>query len=261
MERPIRKLDRYPDARDEKVLASVPYSLPTKSTAPQKGNMELPAPDSASRQVNIRYVDNDCHQRTASSLVQRRYAWRGYQISGLSTMQPDRITLSGYDRDDAVATISVGLDAQSGLFVDTLFGEELNALRGLGTRVCEFTRLAINEALGSLPVIAALFHTAYIYARRIRSCTDLVVEVNPRHVRFYERMLGFQVVGPARMDTRVQALAALLHLDLAYAEAQIAEFGGTAEYAPRIRSLYPFFFSPQEERGIESRFPCLRSDV
>jgi hypothetical protein len=119
--------------------------------------------------------------------------------------------------------------------------------------VCEFTRLAIDEALRSKPVIAALFHTAYIYARRIRACTDLVVEVNPRHVKFYERMLGFHAFGPVRDDPRVQAPATLLHLDLRHAEAQIAKFGGNAELAARIRSLYPFFFAPREEAGIELR--------
>ena len=36
-----------------------------------------------------------------------------------------------------------------------------------------------------------LFHIAYIFARRMHDRTDLLIEVNPRHVRFYERMLGF----------------------------------------------------------------------
>src|SRR4030095_2870272 len=98
---------------------------------------------------------------------------------------------------------------------------------------------------------AALFHIAYIQARRIGTCTDLVVEVNPRHVRFYERMLGFRVFGPARVDPRVQAPATLLHLDLGHAEAEIAKFGGKPELAVQVRSLYPFFFSSRGEAGIE----------
>ena len=257
MKRLVQKLDRYPSTRDEGILASVGYRPPTRVMGSSTEDTPQPAAGEAERRVNIRYVDNEGRRRSTSSLVQRRYAWRGYQTTDLSTLQPDRITLSGYDRDDAVATISVGLDAQSGLFVDSLFGHELNAMRGRGVRICEFTRLAINEALASLPVIAALFHAAYIYARRIRSCTDLVVEVNPRHVKFYERMLGFEVAAPIRMDPRVQAPATLLHLDLGHAEAQIAEFGGTGKDASRTRSLYPFFFSSQQELDIESRLHAL----
>jgi hypothetical protein len=75
--------------------------------------------------------------------------------------------------------------------------------------VREFTRLAIDEALKSEPVIAVLFHSAYLYARRIRSCTNLVVGVNPRHMRFYDRMLGFYAFDPVGLDPRVHAPTAL----------------------------------------------------
>jgi hypothetical protein len=205
----------------------------------------------------IRYAGTDGHLHSASFLVQRRYAWRGYRISFPSAKQANRITLSAYDRDDVVATISIGVDSRTGLFVDALFADELASLRAPNRRVCEFTRLAIDEGLRSKPVIAALFHAAYIYARRIRSCTDLVVEVNPRHVKFYERMLGFRAFGPVRVDPRVQAPATLLHLDLRHAEAQIAKFGGNPEHAARIRLLYPYFFSPREEASIALRLRAL----
>ena len=207
-----------------------------------------------SRLENPTYsYDNEGHLHSASFLVQRRYSWRGYQISLPSSRHANRITLSAYDRDDIVATISIGLDSRNGLFVDGLFARELKSLRAPHRRVCEFTRLAIDESLKSKPVIAALFHSAYIYARRIRSCTDLLVEVNPRHVRFYERMLGFRALGPIRDDPRVQAPAALLHLDLGHAEAEISKYGGKVDQAASIRSLYPFFFSPSDEARIELR--------
>ena len=43
-------------------------------------------------------------------------------------------------------------------------------------------------------MIAALFHVAYIIAHRLRGFDALVMEVNPRHVRYYERMLGARVL-------------------------------------------------------------------
>ena len=239
-------------ARRGDTIVSFPQRHLMKSLSVEEGDSDL-VTEAARKLFKIRYAGTDGHLRLASFLVQRRYSWRGYNISSPSAVQANRITLSAYDRDDVVATISIGLDSRSGLFVDALFTDELKSLRGPNRRLCEFTRLAINEALRSKPVIAALFHTAYIYARRIRGCTDLVVEVNPRHVRFYERMLGFHPFGSVRVDPRVQAPATLLHLDLKHAEAQIAKYGGNAEHAARIRSLYPYFFSPREESGIELR--------
>ena len=106
-------------------------------------------------------------------------------------------------------------------------------------------------------VLAAIFHIAYIYAYRIRQCSDLVIEVNPRHVRFYEAMLGFVKYGDQRMDPRVSAPAVLLRLALAHAETEIARYGGHAELADQVRGLYPLFFSPEEERGIEGRLRTL----
>jgi len=218
----------------------------------EEGDTVSPAPDD-SRRIKVRLADSDGHRMRASFLVQRRYAWRGYEVGEIPSMLPNRITLSACDGDETIATISVGLDSTLGLFVDKLYRDEVDALRAEKRKVCEFTKLAAEADLRSRPVLAALFHVAYIYARRINDCTDLFVEVNPRHVLFYKRMLGFQDCGPERHDPRVQAPAILLRLDLAFAQQQIAEMGGHAELAKERRSLYALFFSPREERGIESR--------
>jgi hypothetical protein len=152
-----------------------------------------------------------------------------------------------------VATIAVGLDSVAGLFVDKLYGQEVDRIRKADRRICEFTKLAIEASIRSKPILAALFHIAYIHARRINRCTDLVVEVNPRHVGFYERMLGFTVCGEEKIDPRVGAPAVLLRLDLLLAEKQIQQMGGRLELAATRRSLYPYFFAANEESGIERR--------
>jgi hypothetical protein len=102
-------------------------------------------------------------------------------------------------------------------------------------------------------VLASLFHVAYIYAHRVNRFEDLLIEVNPRHVRYYERMLGFVVKGPERMNPRVDAPAVLMALDFSHAHAQIQKFGGRQHLADSERSLYPYFFSPAEEAGIVGR--------
>ena len=93
-----------------------------------------------------------------------------------------------------------------------------------------------------MPVLAALFHIAYIYARRINNCADLVVEVNPRHLLFYKRMLGFSEYGAERLDPRVRAPAVLLRLDLALPSSKLRKWAAISSWPARA-SLYPYFFS------------------
>ena len=234
-------------------IVSLPQTAPLRSLCVEEGDTLQPQLARSQRLFKIRMVDSQGHRQAAGLLVRRRYAWRGYRVGGVDRVQPNRLTLSACDFDDVVATISVGLDSDAGLFVDQLYGDEIDPLRVPGRKLCEFTKLAVEASVRSRPVLAALFHIAYIHARRINRCTDLFVEVNPRHVAFYRQMLDFTECGSERIDPRVGASAVLLRLDLAVAERRIAEMGGRAELARTHRSLYPHFFATNEESQIERR--------
>jgi hypothetical protein len=233
-------------------IISVPDQHVMRDLCLEEGDMPSPSAI-AQKKFKVRLANSDGHRMSASFLVQQRYAWRGYEVGSIPGVLPNRVTFSAFDNEEAIATISVGLDSDIGLFVDKLYAMEVDLLRAQKRKVCEFTKLAIDGSVRSKPVLAALFHIAYIFARRLNRCTDLLVEVNPRHVLFYKRMLGFSEWGPERLDPRVQAPAVLLRLDLRFAQQQIAEMGGHAELASAKRSLYPYFFSEREEAGIESR--------
>jgi hypothetical protein len=233
-------------------IISVPHQHVMTDMCVDEGDTS-PTRARAQKMFKVRLANNDGHRVSASFLVQQRYAWRGYDVGVISGLRPNRITLSAYDHDEVIATISVGLDSVLGLFVDKLYGAEVDQIRAQKRRVCEFTKLAVDGSVRSKTVLAALFHIAYIYARRMNRCTDLLVEVNPRHVLFYRLMLGFSDWGSERLDPRVRAPAVLLRLRLAYAERQIAKFGGRVELGRKIRSLYPYFFSEAEETGVEKR--------
>jgi hypothetical protein len=110
-------------------------------------------------------------------------------------------------------------------------------------------------------VLASLFHVAYIYAIRMMGFDSLEIEVNPRHVQSYERMLGFKVVGQERINRRVNAPAVLLCLDFEHAREQIARVGGQPQCSPLERSLYPYFFSGLEEAGIIDRLTRSQPDA
>src|SRR5436190_7462065 len=133
----------------------------------------------------IRLANTESRRSNASYLIERRFAWCGYQAAPLSDAPANQITLAAFGSDELpVATITVGVDSPAGLYVESVYPGEISTLRNAGTRLSEFAKLAVGSVVKSRPVLAAIFHIAYIYAYRIRQSTDLVIEVNPRHERF-----------------------------------------------------------------------------
>ena len=206
------------------------------------------------RLFQIRMADSLGRRSDASILINRMYATRGYRSAGLPEhAAPSRITLVASEHDATIGTITIGFDSITGLLVEDLFAAETEELRRAGRTVCEFTKLAMDSVVRSTRVLATLFHVAFIYSHRIMGASDLLIEVNPRHTAYYKRMLGFEVIAPARLNHRVNAPAVLMRLDFAHAQAQIAQFGGTLKPVGPARSLYPYFFSPADEAGIAGR--------
>jgi len=142
---------------------------------------------------------------------------------------------------------------------DHMYKDELDRFRRDGARLCEFTKLAFDSSVRSKASLANLFHLAVIYARDLHHCTDIVIEVNPRHRRFYQVMLGFVAEGEVKINPRVNAPAYLLRVNLDYVTEQITKHGGTINEGSTDRSFYPYFFSPREEHGIINRL--LRIDT
>jgi hypothetical protein len=204
----------------------------------------------------IRVADTQGERSKVSLLINRMYSWRGYQTidAGPAAAAANQITLVASRLDDWFGTITVGIDSPSGLLVDELYREEIDAIRAKGRSVCEFGKLAVADN-NKKDVLASLFHLAFIYAHRIHACDDIVIEVNPRHVAFYRRWLGFAQAGPERTCERVNAPAMLLRLPCAYAAEQIAQHGGHKTEGGR--SLYPYFFSEREEEGLCARLKRL----
>src|SRR5207248_2684842 len=101
-------------------IATVPHHDVLRPLCVEESETAQQASDDP-KSFKVRLADDQGRRRSASFLVQRRYAWRGYQLGGPQESQPNRITLSAFDGEDTVATISVGLDSVHGLFVDKLY--------------------------------------------------------------------------------------------------------------------------------------------
>lgn len=214
----------------------------------------LPDGPTGQRQFKIKAAESEDRRFGANRLLKNRYSWRGYNQVNLPTDQSvHKFTLSAVEKHETIGTITVSFDGPELLSADAAFGPEVSRLRAEGRRICEFTKLAVDPELGTKRVLAALFHVAYIVASRIRGYDMLLMEVNPRHVRYYERMLGCKVLATERINKSVSAPAVLLAVEFDYIKARIGEFGGHHAAAAHERSLYPFAFSLREEAVVISR--------
>jgi hypothetical protein len=202
----------------------------------------------------IRVADTEEGRSSASMLINKMYAWRGYAGTHRIEDNPNRITLTASLKSGAVlGTVTLSMESKIGILADGIFKDKIDEFRAKGAKVCEITKLAFDPAVRSKVALASLFHILYIYARHLHGCTDAFIEVNPRHCRFYEHMLNFKRLGDVRENPRVNAPAYLLWIDLDTMEELIKTHGGTSGHPALERSLYPYFFSQREEKGISDR--------
>lgn len=188
----------------------------------------------------------------AGSLLKRRYNASGYQVSDASG-DPTVFTFVAYNNGELVGTLGLRLDSEQGLPADQLYKSEMDGLRSSGSRLCEFTRLAVDVNAESTAVLGGLFQTAYLFAYRVRAYDAAVIEVNPRHVGFYERGMGFQRIGPERLSPRVNAPAVLLCIRFETIATSLARYAGKPELGKSYRSLFTYGLSPRDEEGILGR--------
>lgn len=202
----------------------------------------------------IRVAGKPGGRRHAGTLVETRYSGKGYLTPAIQSVEdPYLSTFIAYDEGTLVGTVGVRLDSSKGLSADDLYREEIDSLRKAGCNLCEFTRLAVDQTVASKPVLAGLFHTAYLYASVIRGYTHAVIEVNPRHVAFYRRGLGFEPIGVERINRRVDAPAVLLAVSFAVIAESLRKYAGKPGAAGAGRSLYPYGFPAAEEAGVLTR--------
>lgn len=161
----------------------------------------------------------------ATRLLQDRYRWRGYSEAGLPPIDcegcfPLLVTRVGRP----VGTLTVSLDKHAGLAAERTFPDEVRAFRNAGVRLSEFTRLAVDSHSGSPHVLVSLFQVGYLAASRLGGADRAVMEVNPRHVAYYVRMLGAKVCGPCRTHAGANAPAVLLCIAFEDVKERIADF-------------------------------------
>lgn len=206
--------------------------------------------DGEYKQVLFSIIQDDRKRAEARDLLNSRYGWRGYGSAHDLHSDIHHTTFVAEIDEQVVGTMTLAVDSDHGLAIDRTFADVAGAIRQEADGgICELTKLAFDDGVRSKEVLAGLFHMAFIYGTTHTDCTDLFIEVNPRHVRFYEMMLGFQGVGSERTNASVGAPSRLMRLRVDAIRQNIREMAG-AQPLLNTRSLYPYFFPPEEERQV-----------
>lgn len=208
--------------------------------------------------MSIGIAESSVERASALHLLNRRYGWRGYGVTHRIDAGKGTITFAARHEGLVIGTLTLSVDSRHGLGLDATFAEELADIRrNSEARLCELTRFAFDYKGDTKYVLAALFHVIFIYGTAFYDCSDLLIEVNPRHCRFYEMMLGFRKIGDVRHNTTVDAPSRLMHIKVSEIRRLINEgIAGEGD----ARSLYRYFFQPEEEFEILSRLMGLALD-
>lgn len=195
-------------------------------------------------------VATSLQQRSrAADLLNKMYGWRGYGRDHKIPEGEGCTTFLAASTEGLVGTLTLTVDSAAGLAADRTFGDVLDDFRAApGSSICELTKFAFDASTPARPRLAHLFHAVLIYGTAKHQCTDLFIEVNPRHRAFYEAMLGFRPVGEARTNQSVNAPSHLLWLSVDTIRANIGSHREASRF--NSRSLYPYFLREGEEAAL-----------
>jgi hypothetical protein len=166
------------------------------------------------------------------------------------------------DEGTTVSTASLIVDGELGLPAESMYGEEINALRRRGMRLGEVGCLADRREsparfLHMLKQLSALLAQAAVP----RGCDALIAATHPRHSRFYIRQLGFEQFGDVRDCPYVQGNPAVpLLFDF---EKQKGTELGERLFAHKYSraELAPYDWDEETRAYFESVFERLRPET
>lgn len=165
------------------------------------------------RNIQVKIASERSEWDQAFRLLAANYQARGYETPGGQPFRfsphhilSETVTLVAKHEDRVVATLSLVPDTTVlGLPMESIFSDEIDALREQGRRLAEATCLA-DEGL-TIPEFVRVFRALIRLAMQYhvsQGGDSWVISVNPRHRNFYQKVLGFVPVGSCRDYPTVQ---------------------------------------------------------
>jgi len=188
------------------------------------------------------------------SLAYREYLKKGYVKSeNISQMivndydlnKTTMVVMAKNKLQEVVGTLTIVVDDNRGLPCDELFSNELTTMRQNGAKLAEVVRLAISsEFQNSKEILVGMFNLVCNYIKNITCGSDLLIEVNPRHVKYYQRLLLFKIMSDVRECHRVEGAPAVL---LCLNKADVLAYRKSGQEKEYLKSLHPHLSTGLEE--------------
>jgi len=194
-------------------LETPPMLVPYRLAEAKKTPLSIRVPGVA-RDIRVKIASARAEWRDAFQLVSSNYQARGYEEPFASKVRftpyhalPDVVTLVAMLEGRVVATFSMVPDnTLLGLPLESIYGDEIRALRRARRRVVEVTSFAADKDLRLREfrqVFVALIKLGMHY-HLSQGGDTWVITVNPRHRDFYTKAMGFVPLGPPRTYSSVQ---------------------------------------------------------
>lgn len=163
--------------------------------------------------VSIAIATTAGDRLAAARLVGRLYSAEGYLGNDhrgdspyftLHHLLSEATVFVAREGSHIIGTLTVILDSGAGLPMESLYGEDVDALRNAGRSVCEICSLAIDpyREKRSSSLVLNLFKQAMSFLVYLTPVTDALITLKPSHAEFYGRRLGFSPMGGLKFDGR-----------------------------------------------------------
>jgi len=155
------------------------------------------------------------------------------------------------EQKNLAGTLTIVLEESQQMAVDKLYRNELFSLRASGKKLVEISRLVINPKYRNYKeVMTMLFNHLAIYTYHVKQYDNLVIEVVPRHVDYYIKLLCFEVLGGEKPCAVVKgAPVVLLNLPLLRYQNEIHRCHNSP-IEKKERTLYQHFIKPEAEKLV-----------
>ena len=184
---------------------------------------DLDLPPDAEREISIKIADSFVERKQAFQLVYNSYLQAnlilpnpyGLRVTPFHLDQDTQIFIAIL-RGEALCTYSLVVDSERGLPMESVYAEEVAERRRLGRRIVEITSLADRrkQLRRFIPMLMQISRLMLHYAMN-QQFEEILMVVHPKHVWFYERFLGCEIIGPPRTYPEVRDQPAVpLKLDV-----------------------------------------------
>lgn len=204
--------------------------------------------------LKMKIADSQTSFKKVFELAYQVYQDKGYsqnrqlkmEVLPIDAHSDTLIAFMENDNNEVVASLTLYFDGNLFLPADNIFYDELNLLRAEGVKFAEVSRFVIKQNYQhQKEILVGLFNTFYIHAFRVMNIDEFIIEVNPRHVDYYRKILGFTQFSEVKECPRVNNAPAVLLRGNSEKYLKVVDKG---EFEKRM--LYNSFMPKSKEKAV-----------